>query len=831
MNNIILGFLAGLGFVAVSVIFLLGIFFGLNKIEGLRKIRFNWIYIAILFVITLGIHCYCFIIINPNYSGDFWYCLFIGFKELFKQLGGLTFEGQEEIGTNLILVENLYIGSTAVLAITNAILIVIGFNYTAYSYIAKMVSFQKNIYIFTYATEESLILADSIKYHHKKDKKCLIIFSSDEIGPFDKTNEIHHRILQSGYLFIPLSKKPNNEKKQKCFLSRIFKVRCGSKAGLLDFVKKHDVHVFALLNNKEEKGNESKNSDIVFDDIETIKNKLSNKDLEKLRSERVLINYYILSNRDFNFQFYEDWAKDLFGTVNWREASTPFNLNVLNEAIMAGEDLVAKRHETIEDDLILEDEQDKTKFNYSKEGHKTLVVGFGVNGQMAMGHEYIDCIGGKMDDEDKKYIFVPNSYSVTAIDKEMDDLLTSFIKNHPSYAFVDKNGNDKKENDCYRELKAFYKDYDFDEIKKLMAFPEITCVKHSYNDSYFLGVIKDIINGTYDSVIITLGNDERTIECANTIIQSLKQTLPTFKAPQKKVRIYINIRDKDNERRIAWNKEIDSQLFTNFYIYKFGYAKDMYSYNSVIDYRGPALINRTYEEVNGGFYDKDAKKLWEYDYVQNCTLYERKTNCFAYQFRSSYVRFLEKHKLNETLKKDYQAYSDAKEKAEEKVVGDKIYKCFTENNPLFKNGFIDEATKKNIESIFDKDKQCLKSTLQNYMRIKTRLNNEYTTSTEEAGYYWRFLSQVDHIRWCRHTFVYGKAFAKPIIKKDLFNENEGKNEAVGIKYWKNYLKLHPCLLPYSDFTDYSKEAKANFLGYKEEDFDCVVVAAAIEVYE
>ena len=132
-----------------------------------------------------------------------------------------------------------------------------------------------------------------------------------------------------------------------------------------------------------------------------------------------------------------------------------------------------------------------------------------------------------------------------------------------------------------------------------------------------------------------------------------------------------------------------------------------------------------------------------------------------------------------------------------------------------------------IRTGFNKEKTKLKATLANHVRIEAAETEDYLKKGT-IGYYWRYLTQFDHNRWCRHIMMYGRTFThsfEPIV----YDESEIDYEQKSSKYWKNNFELHDCLLPYSTFTNFEQEPHANYLNYHEEDYDYGVIIAALDM--
>ena len=850
----IAGFLIGLVIVGLLTSITLFFYFRAIKKHGRSKvIPRNIQAIIIIFLIVLVIHIGCVAAINFGNqtlsNPDKWaYAISNGLKEIFIQIGGLTFEGQE-FDPRASIAAIIYFATIAWLAISDAILIVIGVSYPIYSFISLKFSKtdNKDIFIFTYTTKDSLLLADSIKKaykdekwkkeHHKENKEPLIIFSSYEIAPFDKDNEVHFELSQSNYLFVSIPK--DKFENRRSLLAWLFPKKAKA-AKLLDFIKQNEISIFALAENDKLMGFESKNSDMVFDDIELVLKSLKNEanltfeDIyQRIEQDKKCINYYVLSHTDINFEFYENelvkkfveiFKKDEVSKPLLRQLPPLFNLYVLNEAIMSAEDLVSKRHAHLlkNKEVFLNKYNDETVINYQKDGHRCLVIGFGTNGQTALGHLYGDCIGGYLDD---KHQFVPNKFFADVIDAKMDKLIASFIATHPSYVFNDLDAKEEDKKDKYATLKRFYKGFGFNFILDHMGFPEISYKKENFNSGSFLKRIDDVCQRKYDSVIIALGDDEKNIQCANAILLSLRQYSRENKKP---LEIYVNIRDFHNEGRLLWNSLRDVKIQNNVFVCPFGNARNIYLIDC-FDYTGAIRIDRTYQEINGEVYSEDSTE-WKHHFLKACGLYERKTNAAAYAYGDIYKQYLIETKAFDKIKNSHTDFLAARKNATPmKNPQPKDILEHKDISPLYFDGFASNQylgnMKKAMEYSFDGDRP--KATLANYERLlSTAIDEKDYLAKDSVGYYWRYLIQFDHNRWCRHLMMYGRGFIQS-FDKIIYDKEENKKDGDHEKYWKNYIRLHDCLLPYSSFTNFNTKPTADYLAYSEEDYDYGVVVAAI----
>ena len=962
-----LGIVIGILVAAVAVFLtLLGYLRQMRKDRKDRIIPLNVKYLLISFVVVLVIHFVCIAWSFENYNAnlgsddnaiyiDFWSGLGIGIKEIYNQLGGLTFEGQNFLEAEDVcggILSAIYFFSILYLALLETALIILGVSYQFYSRV-RLLRYKKynSIYIFTNATEESLTLAKTIddgqelddlnhdtnqKYKvevekirrkfaslldknkrefygienelihigesdeekkkalvEKKEKNLserdsllskmngelfleklkrkltktknseevkvwnddsLIIFAGDEIGKYDKDNVIHHHIFEKNYLYISL----NKIKDKKSVIQRLFgNGLSGTK--LLDFLGHHNISIISLATDTKGKAIESKNSDFVFDDIECALKSLSIEfngsgltheeiDKECLCSPFKIktLNYYVLSGSEINFEFYEEKLLDCFKkafkfnenqNVELKNLPPIINLNVLSEAIMSAEDMIAKRHSAIaeSDNLIFGDSSGQKKWlNYKENGTKALVIGFGLNGQKALDHLYADSVGGYLDD---KYMFIPNKFSAEVIDRAMDNVISSYIVSHPSYAFISGKYRDyvSVNDDCYKKLRGIYSKFDnFDEINSLMAFPQIFYREGNYNNNDFLKVIEAICNRNYDSVIIALGDDEKTIECANAVLKSIRQTAGgNVSNKNNNLEIFINIRDKDNNHRLMWTKT-DNDIFKNINVIYFGNTESIYSHSAMMNYSSAANIHKTYLETQGeDVFDNNSASRSECRYIKDCSLFERKTNMASSGFGRMYDAFLDKSGQMDKIREDCLSFENERNEAYK----NKSYHVDEQSIPskkqiLFKKYDFDDLFFTNLlnpkkGTKIDENLKVLNATLANHEKMLAfEKGKEKYLSKESVGYLWRYLIQLEHQRWARHAMMYGRAYLE---KYQSFTDSNLEANKTEKNYWKNRLLLHIDLLPYSSFTDYREPSTPKYLSYATEDYDYSSVMASINM--
>ncbi len=589
---------------------------------------------------------------------------------IYSVFGVLTFEGQENIFDNSKLTNPALANFWSVMYYTFTLyegacfflLIIIGYNYVfacrTRLFFKKFNKVSKyNLYIFTSVTYDSYLLATSII---DKDKSACIIFAGDDLPKFDKDNELHSLIRVSNFYYIPIPKRMLIE--EEALIAELGLVFF--RKNLFKYTLRHDVHIFALnvQDDRRRSAFEALNSDIVFDDISrTLKckglidfiktNRHLGKDKPGDNHHYGYLYYHVLSNNELNFEFYE---KKLVSTLNdyyhehldvlkghFKELKNIFQLRIINESRLIGENLIDKRNQTSDFPLICNDLLNSSK-DYK---HRAVVYGFGLNGQQSLdalfeistaihpmvlssNHEIVPTKLSEISMDNIKD-FKADDFEVLIFDKKMDNIIGDYIEMHPCYLFkkAEDIGNEKEfinynrlekaylemkdysDNTVYTVgLRNYFKDLDEKNVVSLieaMNFPKIYFENSNYDSAEANDIVRAFAPNSkmefdlfynVDSVIITLGDDEENIKAANTIITKLRQD--HFYGLDDKARevttIYVNIRDERNRDRLNWNQEIDSSKCPSIRVITYGSRKDIYSYENIILEDNNYVVNALY---------------------------------------------------------------------------------------------------------------------------------------------------------------------------------------------------------------------------------------------
>ena len=854
-----------------------------RKYAGKRY--FSIVFIAILFAITLVIRLVCAGLVAAS-TADENTNVVTGFiesvKTIYATAGGLTFEGQE-IGENkesiLLSIASLaYYATILWLAVTFIFVVTVGLSYEINSKL--QLSHEKNqannIYIFTAVSEDTLVLANSIeKWHEKDSKKPLIIFAGNELEPFDKDNELHRKIMARGYIYQSYYKEKDKN------LEKPLLVRLGlaNKKSPFEVLLNKKIKVFALENDAREYGLESKNSDVVFDDIDQMIRMefFDDTNEEKISEEKIInfiqknidynykngskkfnlqyIDYYLLSNSTINYEFYDEAILNRIRNVvdnnllnkqvsiidnkvflEDKKKPNPtlylyiksiFQIHVINESYLAGEDLIKKRREIQIEDIKEDVRQAKEREDYrykrfainrvkvlhesgkpleednqEERTYNALILGFGQTGQMALNNLYVDTVSLEPSKPEKGINldrYIPSRFIARVFDLNISQSIGVFAQTHPSYLIkkLDDINNDKVPFFNLDQLKEFYgNDYpdNWDEIDELMKFPYIYASDKNCKDLEFLksidmgtGNIKDNEDetskeakknkkqvetigkqlGRNNAIVICLGNDEENIKVANAVLQNIRQELYNSDYSNTKYfyqTIYVNIRDEKNVGRLNWNDDIEFVRHKGIRVRAFGNREEMYSYESIIDDEKYIKANNTYNAV-GSLIWQEEKRIADEKGVEKYTMPGKDRNALVLDpsSRETLIKLIEDS--NKDMDKSRIAYlriSDYK-------------KASSKNSALF---------------------SAYTSTYINEMGIE-ELDNY------EDKKLWKYLSFLEHQRWCRYNISCGYIYSKTFVENMSAHEKEddylvySKYGHNATEYSKSHLKLHVCLLPNS----------------------------------
>lgn len=630
------------------------------------------------------------------------------FFAVYKAVAGLALDGIDSVSQLGGLVNCLYSGVSLYAVLVFFSVISAKASYETYSYFALRLlgSTMKDgtdIYIFMTATEDALTLADDIAAREiyakdddekldlrtrvarvplrikamfggkklasgEKKRRCIIVFSGDGIGVFDRKDPLHREIMARGYYYWNFDKVKYGSEKSLLKRLHLYKDNAGCGRG-----RERDVEYkfFALALNADLKGSEATNADRVYDEVAAMTDEATagkapfvkasfyfmvaseiNFEAYKRRMNDVVQDHLIRSDIDTNrldgalaAEFYceldkyastardsaeiERKKRDLFCEKCAKVIRKYYALYAFSEAKLAVKTLIEGRTKLFEKaianakangkDAPSADRLPLADFVGNGGKYRAMVLGFGKTGQLALNALFSDT--AYLDEEGNQPRFVADIYDV-------DAMAGLFSSEHPMYLcasaneryapmseeeFADKTKcQSEKIEDAFAPIAA--EGYDLNEIVEKMRLPRlvfhrVSCFELDFFDELDRQTEKSGKNVSrkleYNAYVIALGDDESNIAMANALLDDFKHDKRGFDAVKGSVIVYVNVRDRRNRCRISPSEgRINVVLF--------GDASDMYTYRNIVDIEDDKKFNYAYQLL-GGYtkYDGKDKKIGE----------------------------------------------------------------------------------------------------------------------------------------------------------------------------------------------------------------------------
>ena len=759
--SIVLAVLVSVGSIVVFAIVAYLLFY-IFAYKMMRK-RTDWgkraFFLVAVSLIGLAIRFVC--ILSSGALTSFQDFLTYSVKTIYATIGVFSFEGQENTG----LYDFLYFYTTLWVAVTYVVVLFTGFNYSLQSRIALALPKRENtsFYIFTKVTDESYALAESIELKHRYyfHTPFRIIFASDEIDTFDAKNELHKKVRSAGYYFISIEKKAANKEKKPIIES------LGISYKRLKYVR-----IFAMERDEFERGNEIRNSDIIFDDIECMVEKLANKKHALLLEnvEENYINYFIYVANEVNSEFFEEMLKNRMPkNITPEEYDFKykkfFRVKGFSEAQLCGQSLLFKRQE-VECERIIKNKKLNAVTN---DVHQSIVVGFGANGQASLKNLFLDSAGLCKDE-------VTNlGFEAHIFDKNIDAFSGIYEMNHPSIIF--RHGHEFMKTDSGNiNQEALEEAYQNNRMFKEMNFP----IYNFYNiDCKGEGILEKLLKiclseeKPIQSIIICMGNDESNIELANAFIKQLRQHIyadECYSKDKYQLDIYINLREENAEKRLVWSNNLEKAIHPGINVIPYGDYKNMFTYDNIISDEKWLTSNRAYATLSYILYGS------EYTYralIDQCDRYGERED-----------EVLEAAKNRSFMIENYTTSSYSRESSTYAYLFYAYYQAY------FKA--FEGCDKEQKQKIYD------------------------------------YLAKVEHVRWNRFTIISGFIYCKSasntiyneVIAKEQFYPKVGNARN---RYNKESVKLHTDIVPTKLLThdiflfDYMNVIAARLAEKQEED--------------
>ena len=744
----------GIATLFVALMLILYSLFEKAWVKNHRYTTFKYLFLTVVIVACLLLRL-IFVACLDGHNGDLsiesWKD---SLQAIYSSLGSLSFDGQPDSDVTAISV--IYHATGFAEASLLAIIVTLNVSYPLYSTIRLLFKRKKDkeVYIFSAITDDTINLANDIA--EKRKERALIIFINDESIAFDGKDELHRRVREKRYFFI--NSIDTTKSDQNSILKRLGLAKNGGKGA---------IHFLAMNTNEKKVGLETENSKIVFDEISAIK---------ILNNSAFIFNkthFYVLTNSTIDYEFYDAKLEEL-------EVKN-VSLKIINEASLVGLDLSEQRSK-IEIQRIQEsgliNEGDLT-INAPQQDYTAYIFGFGQTGQKALDNLFVDASSLYLDEEHKdsdyKNKYLPRGFKAKVFDAYINNISNIYAKQHPSYVFYTREAkNDEYEPINLDRIKDAYGD-NFKNVEKRMKFPRIYLSNQNVKDIAFPNINFEEV----DAVVICLGNDEDNIEVANVLLKELRQQIVLKQKQGIYLEVFVNIANSSNNKRVTeFNTKLMSEdnaaLFKNISVVTFGNldtpeedeVKGVYSYDKIID---------------------DSKsKLFEAIYDYGTPFGDSKTEYkIAQSIKAISDADDDPKDKDEKGKKKIQARLDVKDGLSKEKVWARHYRRLSS---LYAAKFV-KYYYYYYAYFFKND-------------LKEMFNKLFNVDYSEEDEINRYLAQLEHVRWCRFTMMYGCIFVNnyPVdnprdgsLPQEVFTKAEEQKE-----YCKMVAKIHNCLLPYGN---------------------------------
>ena len=259
------------------------------------------------------------------------------FFAVYKAVAGLALDGIDSVSQLGGLVNCLYSGVSLYAVLVFFSVISAKASYETYSYFALRLlgSTMKDgtdIYIFMTATEDALALADDIAAREiyakdddekpdlrtriarvplrikamfggkklasgEKKRRCIIVFSGDGIGVFDRKDPLHREIMARGYYYWNFDKVKYGSEKSLLKRLHLYKDNAGCGRS-----RERDVeyNFFALALTADLKGSEATNADRVYDEVAAMTDEAASG-----KAPFVKASFYFMAASEINYEVYK----------------------------------------------------------------------------------------------------------------------------------------------------------------------------------------------------------------------------------------------------------------------------------------------------------------------------------------------------------------------------------------------------------------------------------------------------------------------------------------------------------------------------------------------
>lgn len=586
------------GFIVLCVLYVLFMwgYFAAKRKYAHSKYAVEILFFGLILAVSISVKIGIFTLIYGQSAFDGGFAAFV--MGVYDSIGGFTFGNHPDVTLNLIegitqgwlrgLCQCVYTGSIALTSMIFVSIIVARFNYELYSYIAFFGSEKKKeIFVFTALNEEALQMAKSIKDQRDDPTKKIIVFAGPSLDSFDRKKEICRQVMANGFLYWSYVKNNNS----------IAKILHLNNYNFNDYDKDFCVFAFETDNHTPK---EEVNLDFVLSDVE---NRINAKKQDKLR-----IEYFILSNRNINYQAYQDRIDELKELDKSDAFSKKYVFHIWNEANEVARLAVQK---------VLDDGLRDTLAVDQAKGLTVYSIGFGGVAEAITNKFFVQSPGIRIENAQGIDVCVSRPYFVRAFEKE-EDSMGIFRGRHPGYRFIDVDECESDDSVSSKFIVELWKGESEHRgmpipvycLQKLNASGQGFWDRMTANSTWF----KDSEIPAPEVIVVATGDDYRNITIANTIIQKM---ININIDQRKKQYVLVNVFDKDSNKilpkfggkfrqikkaeKLGEKDEYDERIIEvddKLTVFIVGNLEETYSYKGYIEReKDAACLNYTYSKA------------------------------------------------------------------------------------------------------------------------------------------------------------------------------------------------------------------------------------------
>lgn len=316
------------------------------------------------------------------------------------------------------------------------------------------------------------------------------------------------------------------------------------------------------------------------------------------------------------------------------------------------------------------------------EDSRVLCLGFGDTARKTIKALYANSMGNMV---------------VDVLDKNLDNIIGSFKRNHPA-VYINYLNEDCGDNKHLFPLKARIPDKDAKgqevlnksastHVKQahidLYAYRELLTLQMRMEDCFDYGVAEYIdkvvlptqVDVNYHAVIIALGDDERNIAFFRSMMTDMVRELLETDAEKfekmkaafgiggkmRKLRIFVHLREKYNGYRLYWNEKRDAYLKFNIKgteeavsiadfieVIPYGFKEDVFTYDEMINDAEAQEQSCQYEIKTTGNKDVDSNAIWFKSTIYNKWSSKVSKNMYSFYGRMHLEKQLSRAEEQET---------------------------------------------------------------------------------------------------------------------------------------------------------------------------------------